>query len=102
MPVIPNPTEFPSASQKGNESQNKPGEQREKASATDQHLLDESLGFLLVGEGQPRRTVLKLKGMKEGAVLVVSEVIVKLLVPNYASVHGLPQAQRQQVHLLKF
>lgn len=35
MPVIPNPAEFPSASQKGHESQNKTGEQREKASATD-------------------------------------------------------------------
>lgn len=54
------------------------------------HLLDESLCFLLVGEGEPRGTVLKLEGMKEGPVLVISKVIVDLLVPDYTSVHGLP------------
>ncbi|KAJ5110134.1 hypothetical protein N7532_002779 [Penicillium argentinense] len=38
MPVIPEPSEFPSASQKGNkEVQNKVGEHRDKASAAD-HL----------------------------------------------------------------
>lgn len=38
MPVIPDSSDFPSASKKGStESQTKPGEQREKASAID-HL----------------------------------------------------------------
>lgn len=38
MPVIPDSSDFPSASKKGtNESQTKPGEQREKASVID-HL----------------------------------------------------------------
>lgn len=36
MPVIPDPKDLPSVSRKGNdESQNKSGEQRQKASATD-------------------------------------------------------------------
>jgi hypothetical protein len=49
------------------------------------HLLLERLGLLLVGEGEPREAVLKLKGMEEDAVLVVGEGVVDLLVPDDAA-----------------
>lgn len=49
------------------------------------HLLDEGLGLLLVGEGQAGGALLELEGVEEGAVLVVGEALVDLLVPDDAS-----------------
>lgn len=60
------------------------------------HLLDKGLGFLLVDKGQAGGASFELKCMKEGSVLVVSEVVIDLLVPDYAPASGLHKATHCQ------
>lgn len=52
-------------------------------------LLDECFRFLLVREGKTGGAVLEFEGMEKGSILVISEVIVELLVPNHTSSGGL-------------
>lgn len=52
------------------------------------HLLDKGLGFLLVDKGQAGGTGFELECMKEGSVLVVSEVVIDLLIPDHAPASG--------------
>lgn len=49
------------------------------------YFLDECLCFLLVGEGETSGTVFKLKCVKKGSILVISEVVVDFLIPDYTS-----------------
>jgi hypothetical protein len=53
------------------------------------HLLLELLCFLLISKRQAGQTVLELKGVEEGAVLVVLEGVVDFLVPDNAAIRGL-------------
>ena len=53
------------------------------------YLLDEGLGLFLVGKGQTGGTLLEFEGVEEGAVLVVGEIVIDFLVPDYASFGGL-------------
>ena len=53
------------------------------------HLLLELLCFLFICKRQAGQTVLELKGVEEGSVLVVLEGIVDFLVPDDAAVRGL-------------
>jgi len=50
------------------------------------HLLFELLCFLLVSKGQAGQTVLELKGVEKGTVLVVLEGVVDFLVPDDAAI----------------
>ena len=50
------------------------------------HLLLERLSFLLVGEREAGQTLLELKRVEEGAVLVVGEGVVDFLVPQDATI----------------
>ena len=52
------------------------------------HLLPELLGLLLIREAQPEHALLALEGVEEGAVLVVLEGVVDLLVPQHPAVGG--------------
>lgn len=47
------------------------------------YLLDECFGFLFVGEGKTSGTFFEFKGVKEGPILIIREVIVDFLVPNH-------------------
>lgn len=53
------------------------------------HLLDKRLGLLLVDKGQAGGTGFELECMKEGSVLVVSEFVIDLLIPDHAPASGL-------------
>lgn len=53
------------------------------------HLLNKGLGLLLVDKGQAGGTGFELECMKEGSVLVVSEVVIDLLIPDHAPASGL-------------
>lgn len=57
------------------------------------HLFDECFSLLLVGEGERGRTVLELECVEESTVLVVWEIIIDLLVPDYALSRRLQQCQ---------
>lgn len=50
------------------------------------HLLLELLRFLFIRERQAGQAILELKGMEEGAVLVVLECVVDFLVPYDAAI----------------
>lgn len=63
------------------------------------HFLLELLGFFLVDEGETGEAVFELKGVEEGAVLVVREGCVDLLVPDDTSVGRLPQDMSQFRHV---
>lgn len=52
------------------------------------HLLLKRLGLLLVGKGEAGEALFQLKGVEEGAVLVVGEGVVDLLIPDDAAVGG--------------
>lgn len=56
------------------------------------HLFNKGLGFLLVDKGQAGGTGFELECMKEGSVLVVSEVVIDLLIPDHAPTSGLHNA----------
>jgi hypothetical protein len=58
------------------------------------HLLLELLCFLFVGKGQTGQTLFELKGVEKGAVLVVLERVVNLLVPDDTAVGRLPQTSQ--------
>lgn len=53
------------------------------------HLLKEEGGLLFVDKGQAGEALLNLKGVEEGAVLVVVPRVEDFLVPYHASVRGL-------------
>jgi hypothetical protein len=53
------------------------------------HLLLELLCFLLISKRQAGQTILELKGMEEGSVLVVLEGVVDFLVPDDAAIRRL-------------
>jgi hypothetical protein len=53
------------------------------------HLLLELLCFLLICKRQAGQTVLELKGVEEGSVLVVLEGVVDFLIPDNAAIRRL-------------
>lgn len=55
------------------------------------HLLDESLGLLLIGERQASGALFELERVKECTILVVREVIKDLLIPDHSPCGGLHQ-----------
>jgi hypothetical protein len=56
------------------------------------HLLLELLGLLLIDETQASQTVLELKSVEEGAVLVVGPRVEDFLIPDDATMGRLPMA----------
>lgn len=53
------------------------------------HLLDKRLGLLFVREGESGGAIFELECVEEGAVLVVREIVIDLLVPDHALSRGL-------------
>ena len=50
------------------------------------HLLLKGPGLLLIRKRETSKAIFELKRMEKGAVLIVDEVFVNLLVPYYASI----------------
>lgn len=65
------------------------------------HLFDEGLGLLFVDKGQAGGTDFELECMKEGSILVVSEVVIDLLIPDHAPASGLHRTMHCQ-HFYSF
>ena len=65
------------------------------------HLLDKSLGLLFVDKGQAGGTGFEFECVKEGPILVVSEVVINLLIPDHAPASGLHETMHCQ-HFYSF
>jgi hypothetical protein len=64
------------------------------------HLLHEGFGLLFVDKGETGGAFFEFECVEKGSVLVVSEVIVDLLVPNYAPARRLQETALSALLLL--